>query len=55
MGRKLTDDELNDPDFQALLTALKKVAKPVDRSLARPSIPDRIPDLPVSSPTDSKQ
>ena len=31
MGRKLTGEELNDPDFQALLTALKKVSKPVRR------------------------
>ena len=29
MGRKLTEDELNDPDFQALLVAVKKVSKPV--------------------------
>ena len=29
MGRKLTEEELADPDFQALLVALEKVAKPV--------------------------
>ena len=29
MGRKPTDDELADPDFQALFVALEKVSKPV--------------------------
>ena len=29
MGRKLTDEELADPDFQALIVALEKAAKPV--------------------------
>ncbi len=29
MGRKLTEHEFNDPDFQALLAALTKASKPV--------------------------
>ena len=29
MGRKLTDEELADPDFRALLVALEKVSKPI--------------------------
>lgn len=29
MGRKLTEDEFKDPDFQALLAALKKASRPV--------------------------
>ena len=29
MGRKLTEDEFNDPDFQALLAALTKASKPL--------------------------
>jgi hypothetical protein len=29
MGRKLTDEELADPDFQALFVALEKASKPV--------------------------
>jgi hypothetical protein len=29
MGRKLTDEELADPDFQALIVALEKASKPV--------------------------
>jgi hypothetical protein len=41
MGRKLTDEELADPDFQALIVALEKVSKPV--AVKRPH-----PDRPVS-------
>jgi hypothetical protein len=39
MGRKPTDEELNDPDFQALLAALDKVSKPIGQkpAKARPS------------------
>jgi hypothetical protein len=29
MGRKLTEEELDDPDFQALFVALEKVSKPI--------------------------
>ena len=38
MGRKLTDEELADPDFQALIVALEKVSKPV---AVKPPNPDR--------------
>jgi hypothetical protein len=41
MGRKLTEEELADPDFQALIVALEKVSKPV--AVKRPN-----PDHPVS-------
>ena len=41
MGRKLTDEELADPDFQALIVALEKASKPV--TLKRPD-----PARPVS-------
>jgi hypothetical protein len=37
MGRKPTDEELNNPDFQALLTALDKVSKPVGPKLPKPA------------------
>jgi len=33
MGRKLTDAEWDDPDFQALFVALEKAAKPVRKKL----------------------
>jgi hypothetical protein len=36
MDRKPADDELNDPDIRALLTALKKVARPLSRKLTKP-------------------
>ncbi len=41
MGRTLTDEELADPDFQALIVALEKASKPV--TVKRPD-----PDRPVS-------
>ena len=34
MGRKLTDEEFADPDFQALFVALDKASKPVARKIA---------------------
>lgn len=34
MGRKLTDEEFADPDFQALFVALEKAAKPVTVKVA---------------------
>jgi hypothetical protein len=34
MGRKLTDEEFADPDFQALFVALEKASKPVARKIA---------------------
>jgi hypothetical protein len=41
MGRKLTDEEFADPDFQALFVALEKASKPV--VVKRPQ-----PDRPIS-------
>jgi hypothetical protein len=34
MGRKLTDEEFADPDFQTLFVALEKASKPVARKIA---------------------
>jgi hypothetical protein len=34
MGRKLTDEEFADPDFQALLVSLEKASKPIARKIA---------------------
>ncbi len=33
MGRKLTDEEFADPDFQALFVALEKASKPIARKI----------------------
>jgi hypothetical protein len=50
MGRKLTEDEFKDPDFQALLVALKKVSRPVGylRSTTAEPIRTRAAEKPAS-------
>ena len=58
MGRRPTEEELNDPDFRALLAALKKVSKPVGHLRAKPPEPSptRTPANPrIVSATDLEQ
>jgi hypothetical protein len=48
MGRKLTDAELNDPDFQALMIALNKAARPVSETMT-----ERVAQIERSRPSNS--